>query len=182
MSEKLYRVLEAQATVVTGTERERVLGKMAVTSAEGLSNVDHSIKLYRELLEKNPRNEQAFEALNTLLERGQKAEELRELLQWKLQFTVDPRELVRLNERLGRVLWQQLNRGEDAVPFFKAALERDARHRGALEALRDIFEALEPSRRPRHRPAAAHPASGGGVWGQGHPHSAGRDHRRQRAT
>ncbi|MBL8914664.1 MAG: tetratricopeptide repeat protein, partial [Archangium sp.] len=139
-SDKLYRVLEAQRDLVQGNERERLLGKMAVTSAEGLADVDHSIKLYRELLEKNPRNEQAFEALTRLLERGQKAEELRELLQWKLQFTVDPRELVRLNERLGRVLWQQLNRADDAVPFFKAALERDARHKGALEALRDIFD------------------------------------------
>ena len=141
-SDKLYRVLEAQRELVQGAEKERLLGKMAVTSAEGLADVDHSIKLYRELLEKNPRNEQAFEALTRLLERGQKAEELRELLQWKLQFTVDPRELVRLNERLGRVLWQQLQRAEEAVPFFKAALERDARHRGALEALRDIFDEL----------------------------------------
>ena len=141
-SDKLYRVLEAQRELVQGAEKERLLGKMAVTSAEGLDDVEHSIKLYRELLEKNPRNEQAFEALTRLLERGQKAEELRELLQWKLQFTVDPRELVRLNERLGRVLWQQLDRGEDAVPFFKAALERDQRHRGAMEALRDIFDQL----------------------------------------
>lgn len=142
-SDKLYRVLEAQRDLVQGTERERLLTKMAVTSAEGLDDVEHSIALYRELLEKNPRNEQAFEALSRLLERGQKAEELRELLQWKLQFTVDPRELVRLNERLGRVLWQQLKRAEDAVPYFKAALERDARHRGALEALRDIFDELD---------------------------------------
>ena len=140
-SDKLYRVLEAQRELVQGAEKERLLGKMALTSAEGLDDIDHSIKLYRELLEKNPRNEQAFEALTRLLERGEKAEELRELLQWKLQFTVDPRELVRLNERLGRVLWQQLDRADDAVPFFKAALERDARHRGALEALRDIFDA-----------------------------------------
>ncbi len=140
--DKLYRVLEAQRELVQGAEKERLLGKMAVTSSEGQGNIEHSVKLYRELLEKNPRNEQAFEALTKLLERGQKAEELRELLQWKLQFTVDPRELVRLNERLGRVLWQQLDRAEDAVPFFKAALERDARHRGALEALRDIFDGL----------------------------------------
>lgn len=141
-NDKLYRVLELQHELVQGAEKERLLGKMAVTSGEGQGNVEHSVKLYRELLEKNPRNEQAFEALTKLLERGQKAEELRELLQWKLQFTVDPRELVRLNERLGRVLWQQLDRAEEAVPFFKAALERDARHRGALEALRDIFDGL----------------------------------------
>lgn len=141
-SAKLYRVLEIQRELVQGAEKERLLAKMAATSAEGLDDVEHSAKLYRELLEQNPRNEQAFEALARLLERGQRASELSELLQWKLQFTVDPRELVRLNERLGRVLWQQRERAEEAIPFFKAALERDARHRGALEALRDIFDQL----------------------------------------
>ncbi|MCE7973865.1 MAG: hypothetical protein DYG92_05980, partial [Leptolyngbya sp. PLA1] len=53
---------------------------------------------------------------------------------------VDPRELVRLNERLGRVLFERLQKPDDAVPYFKAALERDARHKGAMEALRDIFD------------------------------------------
>lgn len=142
MSEKLYRVLEAQRDLVQGNERERVLGKMAVTSAEGLANVDHSITLYRELLAKNPRNEQAFEALNALLDRANRADELVELLVARLSVTVDPRELVRLNERVGRVLFERLQRPEDAIPYFKAALDRDARHRGALESLKDIFESL----------------------------------------
>ncbi len=141
-SDKLYKVLETQRELSQGAERERLLQKMASTSADGLADVDHSIKLYRELLEKNPRNEQSFDALTRLLERANKAEELRELLTWKLQFTVDPRELVKLNERLGRCLWRQLDKPEEAVPFFKAALERDARHRGALESLRDIFDQL----------------------------------------
>lgn len=141
-SEKLFRVLELQRELVQGPERERVLGKMASVSAEGLSNVDHSIALYRELLEKNSRNEQAFEALTGLLDRTNRAEELRELLTWKLQFTVDPRELVRLNDRLGRVLLERLDRPEDAIAPFKAVLDRDGRHKGAMEALRDIFDKL----------------------------------------
>ncbi|MEW5738109.1 MAG: tetratricopeptide repeat protein [Myxococcota bacterium] len=140
MNEKLFAVLEAQRDLVTGPERERVLAKMATVSGEGLGNLDDSIKLYRELLEKNPRNDQAFDNLTNLLDRAGRAEELKELLAWKLQFTVDPRELVRLNERLGRVLFERLQKPDDAVPYFKAALERDARHRGAMEALRDIFD------------------------------------------
>lgn len=139
-NEKLFRVLETQRDLVQGTERERVLSKMATVSGEGLGNVENSIALYRELLEKNPRNDQAFEALTGLLDRANRAEELKDLLAWKLQFTVDPRELVRLNERLGRVLFERLDKPDEAVPYFKAALERDARHRGAMEALRDIFD------------------------------------------
>jgi tetratricopeptide (TPR) repeat protein len=141
-NEKLFRVLEAQRELVQGPERERVLARMATVSGEGLGDVESSIRLYRELLEKSPRNDQAFEALAGLLDRANRAEELKELLAWKLQFTVDPRELVRLNERLGRVLFERLGQAEAAVPSFKAALERDPRHRGAMEALRDIFEKL----------------------------------------
>ena len=142
-SQQLYEVLEAQSSVAQGAEKERVLGKMAVVSAEGIGDINHSIKLYQELLAKNPRNEQAFDALNTLLDKAGRFDELKDLLTGKLQVTIDPRELVRLNERVGRVLFDRLNRPEDAIAYFKAALDRDARHRGALEAMRDIFETLD---------------------------------------
>ncbi len=138
--EKLYRVLELQKDLVSGPERERILGKMAMVSAEGLADVGHSIELYRELLEKNPRNEQAFTALDKLLEKGGRFEDLKALLEGKLRITIDPRELVRLNERLGRVLAEHLGQAEEAIGYFKAALERDARHKGALDALRAIYE------------------------------------------
>lgn len=139
-SEKLFHVLEVQRDLADGPERERVLARMATVSGESLGDVDNSIGLYRELLEKNPRNDQAFEALTGLLDKAGRHQELKELLLWKLQFTVDPRELVRLNERLGQVLLTHLDQPEEATAYFKAALERDARHRGAMEALRDIYE------------------------------------------
>lgn len=138
--QKLYRVLELQKDLVQGPERERILGKMAGVAAEGLADTGHSIDLYRQLLEKNPRNEQAFAALDKLLEKGGRFDELKALLEGKLKITIDPRELVRLNERLGRVLAEHLNAGDEAIAYFKAALERDARHKGALEALRAIYE------------------------------------------
>ncbi len=142
-ADHLYRVLEHQRDRVTGAERERVLGRMAQVSAESLSDVGRSIEIYRDLLAKNPRNDQAFSALEVLLEKAGRFEDLRELLQTRLGHTIDPREIVRLNDRLGRVIWKLAGNAEEAVPYFKAALERDARHRGALEALQDIYEATE---------------------------------------
>ncbi|HZH03469.1 MAG TPA: gliding motility protein, partial [Myxococcaceae bacterium] len=143
--DKLYEVLKLQRELTSGAERERVLGRMAQVSAEGLSDVGHSIEIYRELLQKNPRNEQAFTALDTLLEKGGRHDELLELLTQRLAATLEPRELVRLNDRVGRVLFRSLGRPDDALPYFKAALERDPRHRGALEELRAILEAAERS-------------------------------------
>ncbi|MFL5318877.1 MAG: tetratricopeptide repeat protein [Myxococcaceae bacterium] len=139
---KLYGVLKLQQELVTGPERERVMAKMAQISAESLDDVEHSIEIYKELLAKNPRNDNAFNALEGLLEKGKKYDELRTLLSNKIGQTLDPRELVRLNDRLGRVIHKLQGKAEEAIPYFKAALERDARHRTALESLRDIYEQL----------------------------------------
>jgi hypothetical protein len=72
----------------------------------------------------------------------QRPADVKDLLVWKLQFTIDPRELVRLNDRLGRVLMAELKAPEEAAAAFRAVLERDPRHKGALEALRDIYDEL----------------------------------------
>ncbi|HSP77684.1 MAG TPA: gliding motility protein, partial [Myxococcaceae bacterium] len=105
-SDKLYEILKLQSERVTGPERERVLMRMAQVSSEGLSDIEQSLALYRELLAKNPRNEQAFTSLESLYERAGKYEELRALLAERLAQTLDPREVVRLNERLGHVLYR----------------------------------------------------------------------------
>ncbi|OJT18152.1 gliding motility protein [Archangium sp. Cb G35] len=138
--DKLYNILKLQSERVTGPERERVLTRMAQVSAEGLEDLDRSIELYRELLAKNPRNEQAVTALEALLEKSGRHEELRTLLADRLSQTLDPREVVRLNERLGRVLYRLLKQPEAAVSYLKAALDRDARHRGVLDTLRELYE------------------------------------------
>ncbi|NPC73068.1 tetratricopeptide repeat protein [Corallococcus exiguus] len=139
-SEKLYAILKLQSEKVSGSERDRVLGKMAQVSAEGLSDLGRSIDLYRELLAKNPRNEQVFTALESLYERAGRPQDLREMLEGRLAITLDPREVVRLNERLGRVVYRLLKQPDAAVPFFKAALDRDARHRGVLDTLRELYD------------------------------------------
>ncbi|PTL82541.1 tetratricopeptide repeat protein [Vitiosangium sp. GDMCC 1.1324] len=141
--DKLYAILKLQSERVTGPERERVLTRMAQVSAEGLDDLDRSIELYRELLAKNARNEQAFTALEALYERAGRYEELRTLLADRLAQTLDPREVVRLNERLGRVLYRLLKQPAAAVSYLKAALDRDARHRGVLDTLRELYEETE---------------------------------------
>ncbi|HEX4802343.1 MAG TPA: gliding motility protein, partial [Myxococcaceae bacterium] len=121
-NDRLYAVLRLQRDSATGAERERILSKMAEVSAEGLSDVAQSIDLYRELLAKNPRNEQAYASLEQLLERDGRFEELAELLAQRLRQAVEPRELARVNDKLGRTLHLKLGRGKEAIAHFKAAL------------------------------------------------------------
>ncbi|HVE87856.1 MAG TPA: tetratricopeptide repeat protein, partial [Myxococcales bacterium] len=140
--DKLYVVLKLQRDAVQGPERDRILSRMAQVSAEGLSDIEHSIEIYQELLAKNPRNDQAFASLEGLLEKAGKHEELFQLLKKKLGSVLDPRELVRLNDKVGRVLLRMSGKPEEAIPYFKAALDRDARHRSALESLKEIYDQL----------------------------------------
>lgn len=141
-NDKLYAVLRLQRESATGAERERILSKMAHVSSEGLSDVGQSIDLYRELLAKNPRNDRAFASLEELLERDQRFEELKDLLVGRVRQAIEPRELARANDKLGRVLHLKLGQPEEAVAHFKAALERDPRHKPALESLRALYEEL----------------------------------------
>ena len=141
-NDRLYAVLRLQRDSATGAERERILSKMAEVSADGLSDVAQSIDLYRELLAKNPRNEQAYASLEQLLERDGRFEELAELLARRVRLAVEPRELARVSDKLGRTLHLKLGRGKEAIAHFKAALDRDPRHAPALESLRTLYEEL----------------------------------------
>ena len=140
--DKLYAVLRLQRENASGPERERILSKMAQVSAEGLSDVGQSIDLYRELLAKNPRNDAAYASLEELLERAERFDELKDLLAARVRQSIEPRELARANDKLGRILHRRLGQAEESIPYFKAALDRDPRHKPALESLRDVYEEL----------------------------------------
>ena len=140
--DRLFNVLRIQRDLTSGAERERILAKMVKVSAEGLADLEASIELYSELFKKNPKSDQAFGALEQALEKAGRWEDLRGLLAGKIPQTAEPRELVRLNEKLGVVLYRHLGRGEEAIAPLRTALERDARNRNALETLRDIDEQL----------------------------------------
>jgi tetratricopeptide (TPR) repeat protein len=139
---KLYEVLKLQEGIVSGVEKDRVLARMAELSADALSDVDRSVEIYLDLLRKNPRNEQAFASLDAIYEKSGRYPELKGLLRTRITQTLDPRELLRLNERLGRVLWTLTGEKEEAVSAFKAALEREPRHRPALDALAGLYAEL----------------------------------------
>jgi len=140
--DRLFATLRIQRDGATGAERERILASMVKVSAEGLADLEASIELYSELHARNPRSDEAFTALEQALEKAERWEDLRALLAGRRAQANDPREQVRLDERLGTLLYRKLGRPEEAVAPLKAALERDARHKAALETLRDVFAEL----------------------------------------
>jgi len=143
-SEPLFAILSTQRERATGPEKERLTIRMADVAARGLSDPQRGIALYCEALSLNARSEAAFLALEGLYEETGQLELLVELARKRLSTTVDPREIIRLSEKTGRVL-SSLSRHPEAIAAFRAALDRDPRHRRALESLREIYEQYEPS-------------------------------------
>src|SRR5208282_3418951 len=140
--DRLFATLRIQRDVAKGAERERILAKMVKVSAEGLSDLDGSIELYSELHARNPRSDQAFTALEQALEKAERWEDLRALLASRRAQVSEPLEQVRIDERLGTLLYRKLGRPEEAVAPLRLALERDARNRNALETLRYVLAEL----------------------------------------
>jgi tetratricopeptide (TPR) repeat protein len=142
--DRLYQILELQQKLVSGQEKERITARMAEVAVNGLKDIERAIALYNEVLGLNPRSEAAFLALEGLYEDSGDLETLVELLRRRLSITVDPREITRLSDKVGRVLGT-LDRDQEAIAAFRAALERDPRHKKALESLRAIYEKYAPS-------------------------------------
>lgn len=142
-NEKLKTILQTQRELVSGAERDRVTAKLASLTADAPENFAEAIALYEELVSKNPRNDQAALALENLLEKAGQHQQLLHLIKRRLTVVLEPRELVRLNQAAGKVLWKQLDKPQEAIAHFRAALERDVRAKEALEALREIFDAQE---------------------------------------
>ncbi|MDR0967037.1 MAG: gliding motility protein [Myxococcales bacterium] len=142
--DRLMAVLELERPLVSGSELDNLLGHMAEVALDGLDDPERAIELYVELRALNPRSEKAYAALERLYEETRKFEPLVELIQKRISQTVDPRELTRLFDKKGRAL-VELGRADEAIKDFRAALDRDPRHRPALDALRAIYEGQGPS-------------------------------------
>ncbi|WP_373045433.1 hypothetical protein [Vulgatibacter sp.] len=141
-AQALYDVLLAQREATPeGSAWQRLALRLAEVADGGLGDAERAASHFREVLERNPRHDNAHRGLEALLERESRWNDLSALLQSRLQSTVDPREIAQLNERLGRLQAEHLEDAEAAARSFQAVLERDPRNRRALEALRAIHAA-----------------------------------------
>jgi golgin subfamily B member 1 len=135
----LFAVLEKQRSLTPeGQARDRIIARMADVASSQLQDDAKAADLWKDLIARNPRAENAQAGLEGVLERLERWQELADLLQARLKNTVDPREITRLNDRLGWVMGVKLGKADEAARSFRAVLERDPKNRRALEALRDI--------------------------------------------
>ena len=141
----VQRARSIQRELVTGPERERVLGaRWRRSPPRGWRTSRHSIELYRELLAEEPAQRAGLRRAGAgCWRRPAGSRSCATLLAGKTRADRRPARAGAPQRAAGpRALPARSGSRRRRCPFFKAALERDARHRNALETLRDIYEQL----------------------------------------
>jgi tetratricopeptide (TPR) repeat protein len=138
----LLQVLEAQLDYVP-TERERIklLSRIGAMQEEQFVKPDLAIERFEQVLEIDPSDAGALNALERLYRHTGRWNELIHTLERHLAATPDRRERVPLYEQMGRVYLDELRDYDHAEDAFRNVLEIDPQHLGALEALGRVYEA-----------------------------------------
>ena len=119
--------------------------KLAVYSRSGrilevhIQDADRSIAAYREVHALSDENLEALEALDRLYSRQGMAEELADILQKRIQATMETDMLVDLEMRLATTYEQFLANPEEAISAYNRAIEHDPSNGEALNRLEALF-------------------------------------------
>lgn len=154
--ESLYELYARRADLAGDDEVTRrhylmLLGKLA---SGPLGRTNEAIRAFEQVLDVFPSDDEATEQLLALYRGEQRAADLADLYERRLQFVEDLDEAVRLRFELAQVCEQNLGDTERAVDNYRAALGGDPEHAGAIAALerfltdtnlqRSAAEVLEP--------------------------------------
>ncbi len=139
--EELRDLLNRRVELVSEPEAQKaLLFQICSINEDVLSDNDAAIRAYRQILELEPGNAQAFEALERLYESSERWAELEALLSLELGFTEEPTQLAELQFRRGQLLADKLDDADGAVDLFTEVLSQDEDHAGAMAALEALLD------------------------------------------
>ncbi|HSA22367.1 MAG TPA: hypothetical protein P5076_13015 [Myxococcota bacterium] len=140
--ESLYEVLRELHGLVKDPAERLVLVKRISELASGpLNRPDEAVGLWQAIAKEQPKNQEAFEALNQLFEAAGRWRELAELLEARMRSTTDPEKISVLSSRLGWVKGEKLGELEEAMKSWQEVLRLNPKDLTALQALRGIYNA-----------------------------------------
>ncbi len=119
--------------------QRQVLLQLASTYETELRNLQSAEEVLQVVLQSNPQDAQALEALDRIYEHQGAYEPLADVLRRRIAVTDDGRDLVALNLRLGRVVGEVLGDTEAAIAAYDQVLEAESRSPDALEALERLY-------------------------------------------
>ncbi len=117
--------------------------QLAKVHVERLSRPGDAIDAYRGVLDEDPTDIEAMDALERLFEAEARWEELGELLERRLEIARSTSEQIAARVRIARLVEQRFGRRDEAMEQLRAILEMEPRNVEALDELERLLQADE---------------------------------------
>ncbi|NUM33286.1 MAG: tetratricopeptide repeat protein [Candidatus Brocadiae bacterium] len=133
--EKLLRSL--------GTDAEKPIEKLLYLAKiyhQKLKDNSNAERVFKIVLLKEEKNEEALNAMEVLLEEKRDWQSLLLILKNKLEILKEAKEIFALQCKIGKILHENLHRGDRAIPHYEEALRLFPEDRETIHILQKIFE------------------------------------------
>lgn len=120
-------------------EKKELLYQICEIWEDVLDRPDQAINTYRRVLEEDPEDQNAIEALIRLYERTGDSERLVQVLREKLEVAADDEERKQILYRIARVAEEQLSDANETILTYRSVLETDPLDQQARDALDRLY-------------------------------------------
>jgi tetratricopeptide (TPR) repeat protein len=122
-----------------GDEAVGLMTRLAQLSEEGARDVHTAIDSYLKVLEAEPENREALDALGRIYESTEQWSELIDVTRRLIKVTTDRNTKALLYFKCGSVMEAKFQREQDAIRFYDAAIKTSAHCLPAVHGLRDLY-------------------------------------------
>ncbi len=139
----LVDLLKQQLSSATGGQSMALHRRIARASEEGARDVVGATDAYLKMLELEPENRDALEALSRIYESTEQWAELVEVTRRLVKVTTDRATKALLYFRCGSVMEAKFGRDTDAIRYYEAAIKTASSCLPAVHGLRDLYRRRE---------------------------------------
>jgi tetratricopeptide (TPR) repeat protein len=139
----LVDLLKSRLQHARPSETVDILKKIARTSEEGARDVDTATEHYLKILELQPENREALEALSRIYESTEQWAELLDITRKQIKVVTDRAYKALLYFKCGSVMEAKFNREQDAIRYYDAAIKTSPNCLPAVHGLRDLYRRRE---------------------------------------
>ncbi|MBW1808340.1 MAG: tetratricopeptide repeat protein, partial [Deltaproteobacteria bacterium] len=138
--EALHGVLSARMEYTKDHDEQiELVARVGDLAADQLGRPDEAIELWKKVSLNEEYADDAFGALDRLYETTERWVDLAQLIESRMEKTVDPEKIATLSGRLGWVKGEKLGELEDAMKHYQEVLRLDPKDPVALQSLRRIY-------------------------------------------
>lgn len=140
----LIQILKLRLTSTrNSTDSIDLLKKIARTSEEGARDVVTATEHYQKILEIQPENRDALDALGRIYESTEQWAEFIDITRKQIKVTTDRNTKALLYFRCGSVMEAKFGREHDAIRYYDAAIKTSSSCLPAVHGLRDLYRRRE---------------------------------------